>query len=494
MRRRSSRRGRWVARVRPIPRAREPRGAPRSRTVVLDAGFSASRVVNSRQSAGLIGAATVVVGGLVVDAHDTLVAVIALGTAAYMAVMLHGLLLFRAMLRRPRPLSVNEEEARSIPDAELPRYTVLVAAYHEAEVIADTLRALEQLDYPRDRLEVVLLLELDDDETADAARRAQPGPEVRILRIPDLPPRTKPRALNVGLSITSGELVTVYDAEDRPEPLQLRRAVAAFRRSGPELGCLQAMLGYHNAGQNLLTRWFTAEYTTWFDAVLPALSTLHTPIPLGGTSMHLRRETLEQVGGWDPHNVTEDADLGIRLARLGYRTEILESHTLEEANSDVINWVKQRSRWYKGYLQTWLVHTRHPVRLARELGPAGVFGFAATVAATPLVALVNPLFWLLAWLWLFGEADTVRSLFPSGLYYAALLAMVVGNFLAVYRAMIALRLARRTDLLLSVLLYPLYWALMSAAAIRAVLQLMVAPFFWEKTAHGLDRVEEPQGA
>jgi glycosyltransferase XagB len=458
-------------------------------SVVLDPDFSAARVVSTRQATTLAVIALLGLLGLAADAHGTLLAVVAVGTAAYIAMLLHGIVVFRTMLRRPRPLAVSDAEARGIPHHELPRYTVLIAAYHEEEVIAQTLRAMEQLDYPRDRLEVVLLLERDDDGTARSARAARPGPEVRILRIPDVPPRTKPRALNVGLAATTGELVTVYDAEDKPEPLQLRRAVAAFRRLGPEVGCLQAMLSYHNTRQNLLTRWFSAEYTTWFASVLPALAALRTPIPLGGTSMHLRRATLEQVGGWDPHNVTEDADLGIRLARMGYRTEILDSETMEEANSDVINWVKQRSRWYKGYLQTWLVHTRHPLRLVRELGPSGALGFAATVAATPLIALVNPLFWLLAWLWLFGESDAVRSLFPSWLYYPAVLSMVAGNFLALYRAVIALRVSQRGELLGPVLLYPVYWALMSAAAIRAVLQLAVAPFFWEKTAHGLDRVE-----
>ena len=230
---------------------------------------------------------------------------------------------------------------------------------------------------------------------------------------------------------------------------------------------------------------------TWFAAVLPALVRLNVPIPLGGTSMHIRREVVESVGAWDPFNVTEDADLGVRLARLGYRTEVLDSVTLEEANSDFINWIKQRSRWYKGYLQTWLVHMRQPRRLWREIGPAGVIGLAAVIGATPLLALLNPLFWLLTALWFLTETPLVQLLFPAAVFYPALVSVVFGNFLALYRTMVAVRVGNRRGLVAWTLLSPVYWVFMSMAAVRAFVQLLVAPSFWEKTMHGLDQVHEP---
>jgi cellulose synthase/poly-beta-1,6-N-acetylglucosamine synthase-like glycosyltransferase len=203
--------------------------------------------------------------------------------------------------------------------------------------------------------------------------------------------------------------------------------------------------------------------------------------------MHVRRDALEAAGAWDPHNVTEDADLGVRLHRLGYRTEVLDSVTLEEANSDFVNWIKQRSRWYKGYLQTWLVHIRNPVRLWRELGTRGFVGFNVVVGATPLLAALNPVFWLLTLLWFAGRPGIVQALFPAWLYYPALASLAGGNFIAVYRTVVAVRVAGRTDLLRAALCSPLYWTMMSIAAIRAIAQLVVKPSHWEKTVHGLGR-------
>jgi cellulose synthase/poly-beta-1,6-N-acetylglucosamine synthase-like glycosyltransferase len=298
-------------------------------------------------------------------------------------------------------------------------------------------------------------------------------------------PRTKPKACNYGLQLTGGEIVTIYDAEDRPEPLQLRRAAVAFRRLGPEVACLQAKLHYHNLGDNFITRSFGAEYLSWFAFMLPALAGAGGPVPLGGTSMHVRRDALERVGAWDPHNVTEDADLGVRLHRFGYRTEVLDSVTLEEANSDFVNWVKQRSRWYKGYLQTWLVHARHPVRLWRELGTRAFVAFNVVVGGTPMLAALNPVFWLLALLWLAGRPQVLQMLFPAWLYYPAMVCLAGGNFLAVYRLVVGVRMLGRLDLLGAALCSPVYWAMMSIAAIRAIAELTVKPSHWEKTVHGL---------
>jgi len=417
----------------------------------------------------------------------TLVGLNALATCLYLLAFAYGLLWFRAMVKKPTRISVSDEEARSVPDRELPTYTVMVAAYREANVIADTIRAMEALDYPRHLLQVRLLLEADDASTNDAAHATPHGPSLEIIKVPFAKPRTKPKACNYGLQMTTGELVTVYDAEDQPEPLQLRRAAVAFRRLPPQVACLQARLHYHNLGENFITRSFGAEYLLWFARLLPALAATGGPVPLGGTSMHLRRDVLEAVGGWDAHNVTEDADLGIRLQRLGYRTEMLDSVTLEEATNDIVNWIKQRSRWYKGYLQTWLVHLRHPVRLWRELGPRAFVGFNVVLGATPLLAALNPVLWLLALLWLLARPEIVRELFPVWLYYPSMVSLVGGHCLAVYRTIVGVRVAGRLDLLGAALCSPLYWAMMSVAAMRAVVQLAVNPSHWEKTVHGRGR-------
>ncbi len=200
--------------------------------------------------------------------------------------------------------------------------------------------------------------------------------------VPPAEPRTKPKALNFGLTLARGDIVAVYDVEDKPDLLQLRRAAVALSRFGPEVGCLQGKLSYRNATQNIITKWFTVEYAMWFSFFLPGLASLGAPIPLGGTSNHFRRGALRALGGWDPYNVTEDCDLGIRMFREHYKIKVLESTTLEEANSDFVNWVKQRSRWYKGYLQTFLIHLRSPRRAHQEIGRKG-FSLVLFVGGTP---------------------------------------------------------------------------------------------------------------
>jgi cellulose synthase/poly-beta-1,6-N-acetylglucosamine synthase-like glycosyltransferase len=305
--------------------------------------------------------------------------------------------------------------------------------------------------------------------------------------VPDGKPKTKPKACNVGLARARGEFVTIYDAEDRPDPLQLRKSVVAFSRCDQTVVCLQAKLSYYNADQNLITRWFTAEYAMWFSQLLPGLVRQSAPMPLGGTSNHFRRSALLAVGGWDAFNVTEDADLGIRLHRLGLRTHVLDSTTLEEANSDFVNWVKQRSRWYKGYLQTWLVHMRHPRQLARELGLGGFVAFNLFVGGTPLIALLNPVFWSLTFIWFIAHPPFVAALFPPVLYYTGLLCMTLGNLAFYYATIISARTTGQPKLVLAATIAPVYWAMMSIAAIKALVQLFSVPYFWEKTAHGLDR-------
>jgi cellulose synthase/poly-beta-1,6-N-acetylglucosamine synthase-like glycosyltransferase len=448
--------------------------------------LSAARTVTRRQLAATRVLLIAFLFLLGLNPLGALILLVAIATVLYLAVFAYRIRLFWGSLAAPAIVAVSDEEARSLPGDSLPIYSILVPAYREHEVISQLLDELDRIDYPKDRLDVKLMLEEDDADTIAATIRAQPRAYIDVIRVPDWPPKTKPKACNVGLAQARGEFVTIYDVEDRPEPLQLRRVVAAFRRGTPRVVCFQAKLSYYNADQNLLTRWFTGEYAMWFGQLLPGLVARGAPVPLGGTSNHFRREALVQLGGWDAFNVTEDADLGIRLYRAGQRTAVIESETLEEANSDFINWVKQRSRWYKGYLQTWLVHMRHPRRLWRELGPAGFLGFNLFVGGTPLLALINPVFWALTALWFLGHPAFVAALFPTWLYYAGLLCLTLGNFAFLYMTMASAAVTRRPSLVLAAIWSPLYWGMMSVAAVKALAQLLSAPSFWEKTAHGLD--------
>jgi cellulose synthase/poly-beta-1,6-N-acetylglucosamine synthase-like glycosyltransferase len=347
--------------------------------------------------------------------------------------------------------------------------------------------ALAELDYPKSKLEILLLCEEEDDATIDAILASDLPPQFNLLLVPDSHPKTKPKACNYGIHQATGRFVVVFDAEDQPDPDQLKKVLLAWERSDDNVICVQCKLNYFNPDQNLLTRFFAAEYATLFDLLLPGLDAAGAPIPLGGTSNHFDRESLIELGAWDPFNVTEDADLGLRLHKAGYRTVMLNSTTLEEANSALGNWIRQRSRWVKGYLQTYLVHMRHPVRLMREVGFRGWWSFQFMIGGTVLF-LLNPIFWALTTLWFFTEAGLIEDLFPSFVYYAACLQLLVGNFVFTYLAIAGSMQRRLHHLVRYAVFSPVYWALMSVGAWMGFIQLFTKPFYWEKTEHGLDEV------
>jgi cellulose synthase/poly-beta-1,6-N-acetylglucosamine synthase-like glycosyltransferase len=410
---------------------------------------------------------------------------IGLITALYAASIIERVVLYKRSLDSNAIDVVSDAEALAFTEADLPSFTVLIPAYRERQVVEHLLRAIGTLDYPRDKFEVKLVLEADDHETIEAASAVELTIDVEIVLVPPAEPRTKPKALNYGLQFGRGDIVTVYDAEDVPDPLQLRRAAVVMSRYGPDVACVQAQLSYSNVHQNLITKWFTLEYAIWFALFLPGLVSSGAPVPLGGTSNHFRRSALIELGAWDPYNVTEDADLGIRMHRRGFRTRIVESVTLEEANSDFVNWVKQRSRWYKGYLQTWIVNMRRPRRLLADLGAKDFLRFNLFVGGTPALGLLNPVFWALTILWFTAKPHFIKDLFPAPVFYLGLLCWAFGNFTIAYLWVIATRLTKRTDLFVAALLVPVYWVMMSVAAVKALLQLVISPSYWEKTMHGL---------
>ncbi|WUI33701.1 glycosyltransferase [Nocardia sp. NBC_00416] len=453
---------------------------------------SAATVVVPWQRRVLIGLLAALVVGAVFARTPTLVAITVVCTAAYVWTLVDRLILFLRGLDGRSIVGVTDAEAEAATGDVLPHYTILVPAFHEPEVIATVIENLAALRYPADKLQILLLLEADDDATIAAARAVDAPESLRIIEVPPADPRTKPKACNFGLHFATGDIVTIYDAEDRPDPLQLRRAAVVFDRLPADTACIQARLAFHNGGQNLLTAWFTADYALWFGFVLPGLMRGNAPIPLGGTSNHLRRDVLDEIGAWDPFNVTEDADLGVRIAESGYHTAVLDSVTWEEANSDPVNWIRQRSRWYKGYLQTWLVHMRRPVQLWRTLGPVGFSRFTTLMAGTPLIACLNMLFWLITLAWLLGQPQAVQEQFPAYVYFPALFCLVFGNTAVLYMNLVACRESRLTVLLPAALTAPLYWVLMSVAAIKGTYQLISKPSYWEKTFHGLPGAAEPE--
>jgi cellulose synthase/poly-beta-1,6-N-acetylglucosamine synthase-like glycosyltransferase len=356
--------------------------------------------------------------------------------------------------------------------------------YREAESIPKLLAALQQFDYPAEKLDIKLVLEEDDKETLAAAIAVKPSYNFEIIRVPASLLRTKPKACNYALRFARGEYVAIFDADDLPEPLQLKKAIATFRTCPKNVACLQARLGYYNANDNWLTRFFNLEYNLLFDYLLRGLQRFDVPLPLGGTSNHFSLVHLQTLGAWDPFNVTEDADLGIRICALGLRTEMLDSYTMEEATSTMPTWIRQRSRWIKGYMQTWLVHMRSPLLLYKTLGWRGFWGFQFFVGVASFTFLTAPITWLLA---LFFWRFTDVFILPNWLLLLAI-GNLVFNFISNwFMVAFCLRIGdgQIYKQVIAVILYPFYLLLHSIASYKALYQLIVKPHFWEKTMHGI---------
>ena len=365
----------------------------------------------------------------------------------------------------------------------LPVYTVLIACYREAAMAAQIVDAMRALRWPASKLEVKLVCEADDLETIDAFRAQDLPAHFEILEVPVRGPRTKPKALGFALHCSSGEIVTVYDAEDRPHPDQLLEAWATLATADAGLACVQAPLDITNGRSGWLARMFAMEYAALFRGILPLLAANGRLLPLGGTSNHFRRDVLEEVGGWDPHNVTEDADLAVRLSRHGYRCAMISAATREEAPQRLRDWLPQRTRWFKGWMQTWLVHMRNPMRTRADLGRRDYWLMQVVFAGAVGSALFHPLMLgFVAWTLLSGIGP------DDGALPLALASIDVANIVMAYAAfhMLATRTAPPGGILsrlAALASLPAYWVLHSVAAWRAVWQLYRDPFRWEKTEH-----------
>jgi cellulose synthase/poly-beta-1,6-N-acetylglucosamine synthase-like glycosyltransferase len=435
----------------------------------------------------LLGVAALLLG-LYIDGPTTLTLLLGGITFAYLVNLTLTAIMAASTIQRCPEEHFSSDLIRQLDMVAWPHYTVLCPVYREAGVIPQFVAAMRALDYPADRLQVLFLTECDDEETREAIRSMHLPPHFSVVTVPEGSPRTKPRACNYGLLLARGSFIVIYDAEDIPDPLQLKKAVLSFANHGASLACVQARLGFYNTKQNLLTRWFAIEYALWFHMTLPGLQWARLSLPLGGTSNHFRADVLRRLGGWDVFNVTEDCDLGLRLAEHHLHTTILDSTTLEEANSDVRNWIRQRSRWIKGYLQTYLVHLRRPWDYVHRGRVRELFSLLAIVGGTPATFLVNPLMWSLLGLYIVKRqelAPQFHLLYSAPVFYPAVICLVAGNFLYLYLCLVACAKSQQFDLLPWAFTIPASWVLMCVAALMAVFQLVIKPHHWEKTHHGL---------
>jgi glycosyltransferase XagB len=411
---------------------------------------------------------------------------IAFCSISYFISMLVKMFIFMEGCRENKPTEWDEL-LYELDDASLPVYTILIPMYKEAESLDNLLSAMQNMDYPPEKLDIKLVLEADDYETYDAALDLKPKHNFEIIRVPYSKLRTKPKACNYALRFARGEYITVFDADDIPDRLQLKKAIATFRSRPDNVVCLQARLNYYNADYNWLSRSFSLEYSALFSIMLHGLSRLDIPLPLGGTSNHISLEHLQELGEWDPYNVTEDADLGVRIAARGLFTEMIDSCTMEESPIEIHAWIRQRSRWIKGYMQTWLVHMRSPITLYKTLGARSFWGFQFFVGFSSFTFLTAPILWSLALLWWILPNELANNWLPNWLIWLTLCNLMLNLIIhwVMMFCCVSLRQKSSFNYKMAGFFYPLYLLLHSVASYKALYQLIVKPHFWEKTTHGL---------
>ncbi|MGI9401042.1 MAG: glycosyltransferase family 2 protein [Rhizobiaceae bacterium] len=448
--------------------------------------YSAMQRITPLQSAALVALLFLMGTCLYLFSQVTLFAMTVFFSVFYFAIICLRIILICHLDEIPvEDVSVNCSKATDPEDYSL--YSIMVALYQEAAGVDELIASLERIDWPNEKREVFLICEEDDHETIAAIQQNSLPQGFQFVACPYSLPRTKPKALNFVLPLCAGEFTVIYDAEDQPDPGQLQEAWHKFSRSGRNVACLQAPLLIHNARQNWLTAMFGLEYETLFLGMLPIFSRLGAPLPLGGTSNHFRTSALKSAGGWDPYNVTEDADLGIRLSRMGYKCGTITRPTWEEAPPLLGIWTKQRTRWLKGWIQTLLVHTRNPVRTGRNLGWRANMYFHLLLTSIVISTLIHPIFLAQAGYYLATVSDLQRpDAYQLGLLGLSMFNLAGGytthGFLA-YGVIKRHKSARSSPKLL--LFLPIYWLLISFAGWRAVWHMFTRPFDWEKTTHGL---------
>jgi glycosyltransferase XagB len=426
----------------------------------------------------LIAVVLAVLASLVVLAPQaTMIALVIWGFVSMLASMVLKIAALTAAMRAARP------EGPPVIVARLPVVSVIVALYREADIAGRLVQRLSRLDYPQHLLDVILAVEEDDALTRRALDAVDLPVWMRVVVVPRGPLKTKPRALNHALAFCRGSIIGVYDAEDAPAPDQISRVVQRFHQCGADVACLQGVLDFYNPRSNWLSRCFTIEYAAWFRVMLPGLARLGLVLPLGGTTLFFRRAALTALGAWDAHNVTEDADLGVRLARHGYRTELIDTVTGEEANCRFLPWVRQRSRWIKGYMITYGVHMRDPGLLLRQLGWRRFAGFQVLFLGSISQALLVPVMWSL-WVISLGLDHPARAIMPGSVFVPLIAVFLLAEATTILTGLCGMARRRGGISLWWVPTLYFYYPLAALASYKALYEVVLRPYYWDKTSHG----------
>jgi glycosyltransferase XagB len=410
----------------------------------------------------------------------------------YGVLILHQVLMTLVGAMAKCGIRVSEEEIRALDETTLPRYTVLIPLFKEAERFEELLAYFSDLDYPKDKLEILFIIEECDWDTKKMYRRIRPAPPFRGVFVKDSYPRNKAKACDVALAEAKGDYVVIYGGRDRPEPAQLKKAVVAFGKCGAQTGCLQAKLDLIAPRQNILTKWFALESAWWFERFLPGLARFRAPVPLAGSSCHFRLETLLQIVGWDPFAVAADREMAVRLARKRLRTEILASKTWEQTPALDL-WIRQRNRWLKGGVQAFLFHNRQPATTIAQMGLKEYVDFVLLTAGPFVGGLLNAYYWLTGLMWVFVPNDLLSRICPLEVFQIGAACWVLGNAAGILAAVLGCSARRAHGLIAHALLFPLYGLVLSSLAFHAGAQLLNRTPLWDEEPEETPAGEPPEG-
>jgi cellulose synthase/poly-beta-1,6-N-acetylglucosamine synthase-like glycosyltransferase len=364
--------------------------------------------------------------------------------------------------------TVTDDDIYSIADDDLPVYSVFVPVFNRPDDADTVLKSLMCLDYPSDKLDIYVIVDASDEPTR-AAFQSRLTPNVQLVTAPAGALRTKANACNYALALPGerGVYVTLFGADDIPDPLQLRKAAYAFANASANVAVFQCKLTYYNDRRNLLTRWCAVERDRWSSFVLPALSRVDAVVPLSASSSHIRKSLLAEAGGWEPTLAVEEAEMSIRFSRNGYRILVLDSYTATKATPSIRNWLRRRSRWYLGYLQTLAGHSRNPIRMCQELGVIPVLRLLHLTAGWQVWCFANAVLWT-ALIGAFVADPNGRSTN----FFALVLLLSAANIIAVLTGVITTAVAGKPHLTWAALLIPGYWLLQAIEAVVTVLNFV----------------------
>ncbi len=404
----------------------------------------------------------------------------------HVAVVQFSLILFKAYVVRitfllpPQPPRMLRDDEK----VNLPVISVVLPVYKEKEIIPQLCQRMMDMDYPPENLDLIFVFESGDDETIEAFQQYPKPAHFKGLVSPDVKPKTKPKALNVALRETKGDLLVIFDAETLPETDQFMKVVAAFR-GDPTLDYIHCRIDVYNPNRNWITKMYTAEFSFFYNFFLPGLATVHSPTPISGHSVYFRREQLVKVGGWDAYNLAEDCDIGIRMFRNGYkRATVLDSYSWEQSTTNIFSWMKQRTRWMQGFVQTSMVNLRFPALLWKDLG--GLRNMVLFLFHVPGGVFLNGLNlaqWGMLVFWYATSDPIIQSIFTDVLLYLSVVSFILGNIIFTYFNLIGLFYRKYYSFVGQALFSPVYWIMLSFATVRAIIRFFLQESTWDKTTH-----------